>query len=56
MFVELCMIIHQNNESVCVSACVCELSGGRALVRHEDRNRWRGLWTNITHEPVRERE
>lgn len=34
VFVELCMIIHQNNESVC--ACVCLLSGKQPLVRRED--------------------
>lgn len=52
MFVELCMIIHQNNEC----APVCVLSGRQTLVRREDRNRWSGLRTNNTHEPVREWE
>lgn len=48
--VGLYMIMHQNNESLCV------LSSRQGLVRREDRNRWSGLWTNNANELVREWE
>lgn len=58
MFVELCMIIHQNNDCVPLSVCVYVYvpSSKQTLVRREDRNRWSGLRTNNTPEPVREWE